>query len=87
MKKILVFLGVFATLLLASDNKETDAQKKLRAEKHLKEQMQREKKYSKEQTFYMQDNYDFKGAEVNPDSVKTTPELEVDDLDMDSVYD
>ena len=87
MKRFLIFSCVFSTLLLASGSKETDAQKKLRAEKHLKEQLKKEKKYSDEQTFYMQDNYDFKGAEVNQESVEATPALEVDDLDMDSVYD
>jgi len=87
MKKFIIFAIILNTMLFASNNNETDAQKKAREQKHLKEQMEKEKKYSKEQKFYRQDNYDFKGAEVNPESVKSTPELEVDDLDMDSVYD
>ncbi len=87
MKKVLVFILIFNTLLLATNDKETDVQKKARAQKHLKEQMEKEKKYSKEQTFYQNKDYDFKGAEVNPDSLKTLPDLEEDDLDMDSVYD
>ncbi len=86
MKSVLVFLMILSSLFSAS-NKESDAEKKARLEKHIQMELEKEKKYSKEQTFYMQDNYDFKGAEVNPDSVKTTPALEVDDLDMDSVYD
>jgi hypothetical protein len=49
--------------------------------------MEREKKYAKEQTFYKGDDYDLKGAEVNKESVLTTPVIEVEDLDMDSVYD
>ncbi len=87
MKKFITFVMILNTMLFASNHKETDAQRKAREQEHLKEQMAKEKKYSKEQKFYNQDDYDFSGAEVNPDSVKSTPELEVDDLDMDSVYD
>jgi hypothetical protein len=49
--------------------------------------MKREEKYAKEQKFYNEKNYDFKSAEVNPDSLKDLPELEVNDMDMDDVYD
>jgi len=50
--------------------------------------MEKEKKYAKEQVFYQTHNYDFKGAEVNQDSIESIPNIEVqDDFDMDSVYD
>jgi len=49
--------------------------------------MKREEKYAKEQKFYNAEDYDFSGAEVNPESVKNTPNLKMDDLDMDDVYD
>ena len=78
---------MFNIVLLAANHEDNNTNKKERLQKHLQKQMQKEKKYSKEQQFYGQDRYDFKGAEVNPDSVKDTPTLEVDDLDMDSVYD
>jgi len=53
----------------------------------MQKQMEKEKKYAQERTFYQMDNYDFKGAEVNPESLDSVPDLELDDLDMDSVYD
>ncbi len=71
--------------LLMAEKKEDS---KSIAEKQLEIQMEKEKKYSREQTFYTGDNYDLKGAEVNPESLKniTIPEIQ-DDFDMDSVYD
>ena len=48
----------------------------------------KEKKYAKEQTFYSEENYDFKGAEVNPESLKNIKEVQPQyDFDMDDVYD
>jgi len=32
-------------------------------------------------------SYNFKGSEVDQESLEHVPELELDDLDMDSVYD
>ena len=73
---------------MASDNAKSDKDRKARAEKQLKKEMENEKKYAKEQTFYSAENYDFKGAEVNKDSLDSVPELEPQyDFDMDSVYD
>ncbi len=73
---------------MASDSAKIDKDKKARAEKQLKKEMENEKKYAKEQTFYSEENYDFKGAEVNKDSLDTVPKLEPQyDFDMDSVYD
>ena len=85
MKKILTTIFILSSLLFAGDS--TDNEKKIRLEKQIKIELENEKKYAKEQTFYTQENYDFKGAEVNADSLKDVNELEVDDLDMDSVYD
>lgn len=84
MKFILTFILVFNALLLGST---ADAKKKDRAEKQLQIEMEKEKKYSQERTFYQKNNYDFKGAQVNPDSIDSVPDIEVDDFDMDSVYD
>jgi len=73
---------------MAADSAKSDKERKARAEKQLKKEMENEKKYAKEQTFYNQDNYDFKGAEVNKDSLDSVPELEPQyEFDMDSVYD
>ncbi|MEA3373153.1 MAG: hypothetical protein U9Q62_05610 [Campylobacterota bacterium] len=87
MKKILTFVILLNSLLLASSNEKNDSEKKSRIEKQIQKEMEREKKYAKEQTFYTGKEYDLKGAEVNPDSLSSVPELKVDDLDMDDVYD
>jgi len=55
--------------------------------KQIQKQLQKEKKYAKEQKFYNADEYDFSGAEVNPESLKHIKPIEVDDMDMDDVYD
>ncbi len=87
MKKILILIITLSSLLFASNAKE-DAEKKIRAEKQLQIEMDKEKKYSKEQTFYQAKYYDLKGAEVNPESLDSLPEIKnQDDFDMDSVYD
>ncbi len=88
MKYILIFIVILNSLLVASSSAKSEKEKKSRVEKQIKKEMENEKKYAKEQTFYNQDNYDFKGAEVNPDSLDSVPELEPQyEFDMDSVYD
>ncbi len=84
MKKIFIFAIILNALLMASSE---DSDRKSRAEKQIQIEMEKEKLYSKEQTFYSGDDYDLKGSEVNPDSLSTLPDLEDDDFDMDSVYD
>ena len=85
MKLILAFILMLNTILLAETL--SDKERKTRIDKQIQKEMQKEKKYAKEKTFYHTDNYDFKGAEVNPDSLDSIPAIEVDDFDMDSVYD
>ena len=87
MKKVLTFIILLNTLLIASADDKSDAKQKERIEKQIKIEMKKEQKYSKEQTFYTEENYDFKGAEVNPDSLDSVPEIEVDEFNIDSVYD
>ena len=54
---------------------------------HLKEQMEKEKKFAKEQKFYQGDEYDLRGAEVDKKSVDKVPKLEPDyDFDITDVY-
>lgn len=87
MKLILAVLLAFSIGLAAStDKKEADI-KKQREQKQLEEQMKKEQKYSKEQVFYQGDNYDFKSAEVNKDSLDSVPDIPVDDFNIDNVYD
>jgi len=87
MKNILIFVLLLNSLVFAASDKAQEKQREKRAQAQLKIEMEKEKKYSREQTFYNANNYDFKGAEVNPDSLDSVPEIEVDDFDIDSVYD
>ncbi|MEA1955925.1 MAG: hypothetical protein U9N02_05475 [Campylobacterota bacterium] len=84
MKLFLMFTLLFSSLSFAD---EADKKSKELLKEQVKEQMQREEKYAREQTFYQANNYDFKGSEVNQDSVSNLKEIEVDDFNMDSVYD
>ena len=83
MKKIVLFL-ITLNLLLASSN--SNGKQEL-LKKQVERNMAKEQKYAREQTFYQQHNYDFKGSEVNQESLKYIDAIEVDDLDMNSVYD
>jgi len=86
MKYVLILL-VSVVVLLAQE-KSGNLEKEKKVEAQIKEQIKKEKKYAKEQKFYTEDNYDYKGAEVNKESLKSVPELEPDyDFNMDSVYD
>jgi len=56
-------------------------------EKQIREQMERENKYAKEQKFYQGKEYDLKAVEVNPDSLDHIPVIEPDyDFDITDVY-
>ena len=56
-------------------------------EKEVKEQMEREEKYAKEQSFAQGDDYDLKAVEVNKDSLDSVPVIEPDyDFDITDVY-
>ena len=87
MKIFLTLLFLLNTVLFASNSSQIEKEKKQRIEKQILSEIEKEKKYSREQIFYNKDNYDFKGSEVNPDSIDSVPDIEVDDFDMDSVYD
>ena len=65
-----------------------DSEKAKRAEKQIQEQMKREEKYAKEQTFYQGKNFDLSELEVDPNSLENIPEIEPQyDFNMDDVYD
>jgi len=64
----------------------TKTAKELMEEK-VKEQMEREKKYAKEQKFYQGDEYDLKAHEVDPNTLPDVPVIEPDyDFDITDVY-
>ncbi len=81
MKKMVMFVGC---MILISAGVQADGNL---TKKQIQKQLQKEKKYAQEQKFYNADEYDFSGAEVNPESLKHIKPIEVDDMDMDDVYD
>jgi hypothetical protein len=55
--------------------------------KHVKEQMEREKKFAKEQKFYQGKEYDLSAEKVDPKDLDSVPEIEPEnDFDMTDVY-
>lgn len=84
MKKLLVCTVLFISFLFASD---VDIEKEKRTKEAIEKAIQKEKLYAKEKMFYDYDSYDFNDSKVNEASIPTVNELEVDDLDMDHVYD
>ena len=94
---LLTLFTVLATLALYAETnatskssikqKESNTSKSERLKKQLKEQMEREKKYAREQKFYQGDKYDLKSHEVNPNSLPDVPVIEPDyDFDITDVY-
>lgn len=84
MKKLLVCSLVFISFLFASD---VDMEKEKRTKEAIQKAIQKEKLYAKEKTFYDYNSYDFDHSKVNEKSIPTLPEIEVNDMDMDDVYD
>ena len=97
MKKLflsLLFIGVSSTMLNAENNSSkktaTEHNKSTKtdiAKKQIQEQIEREKKYAKEQIFYQGSDYDLSHAEVNEKSLSSIPVIEPDyDFNMDDAY-
>ena len=88
MKKILLAGMVLSSLVFTLQAQEKNQNKEeLLKQKHLKEQMQREKKYADEQKFYQADEYDFSEQEVDPKDLDSIPTIEPEnDFDMTDVY-
>ncbi len=63
----------------------SESAKAKRAKQQIEEQMKREEKYAKEQTFYQGKEYDLKSFEVNPDAIKDIPDIDIDYSDGDDV--
>jgi len=100
MKKLitLMLIAILTTLSANESNTTKDSNATIKqdsnlteeelAKKQVEEQMKLEEKYAKEQKFYMGDEYDLKGVEVDKDSIDSVPLIEPDyDFDMDDVYD
>lgn len=84
---IFVMLSLTSVLLYSSENNITEENNKTK--EAVKKAMEKEKKYAKEKRFYDADEYDFKGAQIDPKTLEKIPVLEPDyDFDMSTgVYD
>ncbi len=83
MRKILTFIVISSAVLFATPSEDSSSQKDKKIEEQLKKQMEKEKKYAKEQTFYRGKEYDLKSYEVDPDSLPDVPSIKPDyDFDM-----
>ncbi|PHS39130.1 MAG: hypothetical protein COB07_06755 [Sulfurovum sp.] len=83
MKKILIFIIIGGSMLLADSNDTNRSQEKTKLNTEIEKQMEKEKKYAKEKAFYQGEDYDLKAHEVDPDILSKIPSLEPDyDFDM-----
>jgi len=76
----------------AADSKKdantTKSEKEKRMQKQIEAQMEKEKKYAKEKTFYQGPEYDLSAYEIDPKSLDNIEVVEPDyDFNMDDVYD
>ncbi len=87
MKKPLILILLLSSIFFTICNAETKNDDLTK--KNIKEQLEKEAKYKKEQAFYHGEKYDLKEAEVNEESLKSIPNnrRDNDDFDMNSVYD
>ena len=76
--RYLLFIFITGSIGIASENENNNSIKKQRLQKALQRAMQKEKKYAKEQKFYNADEYDFKGAEIDPESLDDIDTIEPD---------
>ena len=95
MKKFLTIVIIFSSLLFALNNEDNstkksdaDIEREKRVERNIQKQIDKEKKFGKEQAFYHGKDYDLKESEIDEASVVSIPEIDDDmDFDMDDVYD
>ena len=74
-----------STFSFAAENNESNKSDVF--QKHLKEQMEKEKQYAKEQKFYQGNEYDLKSKEVDKKTLSNVPVIEPDyDFDITDVY-
>ena len=76
--KTLTLLIIAASVTIASDNDQNSSKKNIRIQKAVQKAMEKEKKYAKEQRFYSADEYDFKGAEIDPNTLDNIETIEPD---------
>ena len=84
MKIILFFIVLLASYSFASN---IDKERAQRTKEAIERSIAKEQLYAKEQVFYDSYSYDFNHTKINEDSLEHIKALEIDDLDMDDVYD
>ena len=76
--KILFLVSIAFVTALTANNDNNITKKSIRIQKAVQRAMEKEKKYAKEQKFYNADEYDFKGAEIDPATLKDIENIEPD---------
>ena len=83
MKEVLIFIVIGSSILLADSNDTNHSQKKSKINAEIEKQIEKEKKYAKEKTFYQGKDYDLKSHQLDPNRLPDVPSLEPDyDFDM-----
>jgi uncharacterized membrane protein len=86
MKILLIIALIFGWTQVMGEQKEMSTAEVLK-QKHIQEQLEKEKKFAQEQKFYQGDEYDFSEQEIDPKDVETIPTIEPEnDFDMTDVY-
>jgi hypothetical protein len=78
---LLLCLGILNaadTNSTADTNHTKHLSKQERIKKAVGKEMEKEKKYAKEQRFYQADEYDFKSKEIDPETLKSIKPIEPD---------
>ena len=89
MKPFIIFVILSLTFIQGYSSENNSTKDENKTKEAIKKAMEKEKKYAKEKRFYNADEYDFKGAQVDPKTLEKIPVLEPDyDFDMSTgVYD
>jgi len=76
---MLTILTMGVSNLLADSNDTNHTQEKNKMTAEIEKQMEKEKKYAKEKTFYQGKEYDLESYKIDPDALPDVPSLEPDD--------
>ncbi len=77
---LILVVGAGNMLSAGDDNKNP-------AQKHIEEQIAKEKQYAKEKAFYHGKDYNLSATQIDEDTVNSVPTIEPeDDFDMTDVY-
>ena len=82
LKLFLITILGLGSVALAKNNNSSEDTKSI-AQKNLEKAMEKEKKYKKEEKFYMGKDYDLDSEKIGKDELKNVHTIPVDDLDMD----